>query len=292
MERPRFELSGANALGSNWIASAEDSDVEPSGHATRRRKPPESKASELEETEAADLAADAGDLQAYGRGKRRVGPGECTDSKPEEGSRAVQEQRTREADAIWDQMKDADQSRPETLSLAPVEPAKVRVKRTYRFAGQTVEEEVEMPEDHPEAVAQLKQNLPPSSSGEAQGATGGVTTSTSSIPSASGKAPRPLGGPRKRKAGSLASMAAAAKAKPTKLNTVEKSKMDWEAYKSRSASQLGGSASTGLSRAEVEEMEAQTKGGARGLGNMQGYLDRSDFLARVHARQEEELGRK
>lgn len=68
--------------------------------------------------------------------------------------------------------------------------------------------------------------------------------------------------------------------------------MDWEAFKSRSTAQAGDANATGLSRAEVEEMEAQTHGGARGLGNMQGYLDRADFLDRVRARQEDELARK
>lgn len=50
---------------------------------------------------------------------------------------------------------------------------------------------------------------------------------------------------------------------------------------------LGPGAGVGLSEAERDEMEAQTKGGASGLGNVKGYMERREFLERVEARLEE-----
>lgn len=87
-----------------------------------------------------------------------------------------------------------------------------------------------------------------------------------------------------------------------KLSTLEKSKLDWEAYKSGQSASSASSplppsifavgeekaagAGEALSEQEREEMEAQTRGGARGLGNVKGFIERKEFLDRVRGRLE------
>jgi hypothetical protein len=133
----------------------------------------------------------------------------------------------------------------------------VLVKRTYRFAGEVVHEEKMLPASHPEAIAYLSKQY-------------GTAPASPSIPA------KGAPGPRKKKS-SLAAMSAAATGKPTKINTLEKSKMDWNRFKDQDADE-----------AERDEMEAQTKGGGSGLGSMKGYMERKSFLDRVQGRVEEQ----
>ncbi|PWZ00388.1 hypothetical protein BCV70DRAFT_199673 [Testicularia cyperi] len=102
--------------------------------------------------------------------------------------------------------------------------------------------------------------------------------------------PRPpgAGGPPRKKKSSLSALSAAATGKPVKLNTLEKSKLDWDRFKSSADATLNsqgtGAGAGRLSQLERDEIEQQTKGGASGLGNMKGYLERQDFLNRVRDR--------
>ncbi|PKI84392.1 hypothetical protein MVES_001788 [Malassezia vespertilionis] len=88
---------------------------------------------------------------------------------------------------------------------------------------------------------------------------------------------------RKKRKSQLADMSAAVTAEAPKLNTLEKSKFDWEMYK---GSALKGAAETQkadtMSASERDELEAQTHGGGSGLGDVKGYLHRKEFLDRVH----------
>lgn len=71
------------------------------------------------------------------------------------------------------------------------------------------------------------------------------------------------------------------------MNTLEKSKTDWEGWKGGGGGQADAdAAATALTDREREEMEAQTKdgGGDRGGSGMAGYLGRRDFLERVRDR--------
>lgn len=82
-------------------------------------------------------------------------------------------------------------------------------------------------------------------------------------------------------------MSAAASARPTKINTLEKSKMDWDRFKSTAdaaAADAAAAADDGLTERERDEMESQTKGGSSGLGSMKGYMERQGFLDRVEER--------
>lgn len=89
-------------------------------------------------------------------------------------------------------------------------------------------------------------------------------------------------GAKRKKRSSLAEMSAAVTAKPVKLNTLEKSKLDWEAYKGTRKSDI----SDTMTEAEREELDAQTHGGGSGLGSIKGYMHRKEFLDRVHDRLE------
>ncbi|CAD6889959.1 unnamed protein product [Tilletia controversa] len=95
--------------------------------------------------------------------------------------------------------------------------------------------------------------------------------------------------------------ATTAAGKPTKLNTLEKSKLDWESWKKNehpnnnnnnkaSPSQPQTQAEAGteaLTAEERAEMESQTSaGGSARAGKMSGFLDRADFLDRVSERME------
>ncbi|WFC95123.1 hypothetical protein MBRA1_001767 [Malassezia brasiliensis] len=86
---------------------------------------------------------------------------------------------------------------------------------------------------------------------------------------------------RKKRKSQLADLSAAATAQPVKLNTLEKSKLDWETYKGTIPTT---DAPETMSEAEREELEAQTRSGGSGLGDVKGYLHRKEFLERVHSR--------
>lgn len=73
--------------------------------------------------------------------------------------------------------------------------------------------------------------------------------------------------------------------KAPKMNTLEKSKLDWEGWKAGSSDVEG----AGLTQQEREEMEAQTKGGGKGLGDVKGYMERRNFLERVGGRLEDKV---
>lgn len=199
----------------------------------------------------------------------------------------------------------------------------VKVIERYKFAGDEVIKERLLPADHPDAIAYLKRAGPTIHHDKPQQDVAADTSSretapvdqtssvsssasrvTSSAPapapaSASASAPRPPPpGPRRKKQSKLASLAASSDA-PKKMNTLEKSKMDWEGWKkggssattSSSAGASGGGSGgdakglDGLTDREREEMEQQTKTGS-GSGSMAGYLGRSDFLERVKERTE------
>lgn len=85
---------------------------------------------------------------------------------------------------------------------------------------------------------------------------------------------------RKKRKSNLAEMSAAVTAQPVKLNTLEKSKLDWEAHKGT----ISSDGRPTMSAEEREELEAQTSGGGSGLGDVKGYLHRRDFLDRVQDR--------
>ncbi|KAK0521989.1 hypothetical protein OC834_006457 [Tilletia horrida] len=103
--------------------------------------------------------------------------------------------------------------------------------------------------------------------------------------------------PPKKKKSTLGAKAKAAAptVKVPKLNTLERSKLDWESYKQKAAAGATAASSSSnlaaatsvLTQEERDEMESQTRaGGSAKAGQMSGYLDRADFLDRVSERVE------
>lgn len=159
----------------------------------------------------------------------------------------------------------------DTTAAKPAQEEMVRVVTKYRFAGEQMEEEKMLPASHPEAKAFLAKQAQkePDPSATAIPSSFSANKASSAFPRSAAPAPR------RKKAGGLAAMSAAATAKPTKINTLEKSKMDWTKYKD-----------TTLGEDQRHELDAQTKGGSSGLGTMKGYMERRNFLERVQDRLE------
>ncbi|KAL2220587.1 Swr1p complex component [Thermoascus aurantiacus ATCC 26904] len=158
----------------------------------------------------------------------------------------------------------------------------IKIKRTYKFAGEVITEEKLVPKDSAEAKLYLSSN-------EANVET--VTTTNADDPEAKDKStpklrrplrrisrfdPNPAGFIKRSWEKQPTGDAAAANnnnnntdtpAKGPKLNTVEKSRLDWAAYVDQE----------GLK----EELEVHSKA-------KEGYLGRMDFLSRVEAKREEE----
>jgi len=158
-------------------------------------------------------------------------------------------------------------------------PETVIIKRNYVFAGKTITDERTVLADSEEARLYFshKKEAPPIK-GPAKFPVSGRTAPQLEN-SASNPTPRPLRRPMKRRSilaadgpddailAAVATAAATAAAKAPKLNTLEKSKLDWAAQVDRD----------GLS----EELSEARK--AKGT-----YLGRLDFLGRMDAKREEE----
>lgn len=182
----------------------------------------------------------------------------------------------------------------------------IKVTEKYRFAGEDVVKQRLLPVDHPDGIAYLRRN-PAAAERIKDGRHAGtvatqladasrvLTNETHSMQSSafqtttcasSTKSTAPIAringaglhaGLRKR-ASKLSALAASAESNAgKKMNTLEKSKMDWEGWKQQG--------SKSQSQRELDEMEEQTRTGSGVAGNsMSGYLGRKDFLDRVRNR--------
>ncbi|KAI9810748.1 MAG: swr complex subunit [Pycnora praestabilis] len=128
----------------------------------------------------------------------------------------------------------------------------ISIKRTYEFAGETVKEEKAVPKSSAEARLYLQSQQP------------------SSIPSTKTALRRP----KKRASifepnptGAVKGLASVAD-KGAKLNTIEKSKLDWAGYVDKA----------GI----AEELDEHSRA-------KEGYMGRMDFLGRVEAQREDDL---
>ncbi|SNX83911.1 related to SWR1-complex protein 5 [Melanopsichium pennsylvanicum] len=262
--------------------------------------------------ERAELIAMAGGEHRLGK-RRRFATNASSDSFEAIGGHVEAEAVKTKAAAEWEAIKRtfADSTATEThdtnlseavaskdtqngISTSALRPEAqmVQVPTTYKFAGEIHTTNRLLPRSHPEAIKYLSQSSasdsPPTLSSTSVLTTCPVTTSVISTSlSSSSSSPPPLPptsanrkhlppGPRRKKTSSLAALSAAVStSKPTKLNTLEKSKLDWDQYKADTNK---------LSQQELTELENQTKGGGKGLGDMKGYLERRDFLNRVQHR--------
>lgn len=203
---------------------------------------------------------------------------------------------------LWASFNDATDDPYSSSAAVAAAPKKKKVKIMveYQFVGETVKlvppplppleviltaflnrQEKEVDEDSPEAIAyfsNLSASKPtppapstPTPSTSAIDALFGDSTEPSSAPSTSTvpapAPPPPKAAPRRPKS-SLSSLASSL-AKPSKLNTLEKSKLDWSSYVQKE---------DGL----VDDLEKARKGG---------YLEKMDFVRRTEERAEEERER-
>ncbi|KAK4048250.1 hypothetical protein OIO90_005869 [Microbotryomycetes sp. JL221] len=184
-----------------------------------------------------------------------------------------------------------------TITTKPKPKSKIKITVNYEFAGEVVEQEKEVDEDSEEAKKWLATRLPKRDATGGTKQSGGDSTAlqpdkidttirnstTSSSTSGNGSAadtqlstkdrhdpsasttiskslstPSSTGAPKRPKSGGLNALAAQLK-KPSKLNTLEKSKLDWNKFVSK------------------EDGLADTLTQAR----KSGYLDKQDFLSRT-----------
>lgn len=166
-----------------------------------------------------------------------------------------------EASPLKDQTREATSVEANAQGVAPAEASiaedMILIKRTYEFAGETVAEEKQVPKSSAEARLYLA----------AVAAQQNPTTSTPN------KKP-PLRRPKKRTSmfepppDDSPLSTAGSKGKGTKLNTIEKSKLDWAGYVDKEGIK--------------DELEGAEKA-------KDGYLGRMDFLDKMSAKREGDI---
>lgn len=291
----------AGVVDGDFAASSSSSDSEgesddEQGHATssKRNEDEDVGAEELEalRREQEEQLAEAGQggrsIEELGRGQRskKSAPSASEDTRHAQTLSTEEQHAKEEAEqAAWKAFQEADASSSTAAAALQEGDAMVKVVERYRFAGRDVVKERLLPSSHPDAVAYLKKTggldrplipdvKPPSSLSE------NGSTSTVSSPTPTSSKPPPLGpaAGRKKRSSKLAGLAASANPNAgKKMNTLEKSKMDWDGWKQQAAASQ--------SQKELDDMEQQTRTGSGVSGNsMSGYLGRKDFLDRVRDR--------
>ncbi|EST09289.1 BCNT-C domain protein [Kalmanozyma brasiliensis GHG001] len=292
--RPKVARPAAVARDTDANTDDEDSGAEEEAVIEAGGAGEEIDADELEalKRERAELVAAAGGEDRLGKRRRLAQSGAI---EPVETVVLDDEAAALKAKALaeWEAIKESNSARPTTAgaeatasssskgdapnmqsdsasaSLAQADEM-ISIPTTYKFAGEVQTSTRLLPRSHPEAIKYL------ASQTAASGTTASPASTASNTAAATTKPSRPPPpGPRRKKGSSLASLSAAITAKPTKLNTLEKSKLDWDSFKGDTAK---------MSKQELDELENQTKGGGKGLGDMKGYLERRDFLDRVKDR--------
>ncbi|KAK7202687.1 bucentaur or craniofacial development-domain-containing protein [Myxozyma melibiosi] len=158
---------------------------------------------------------------------------------------------TIDADALWAQM------RASTPTAATAADEMITITETFEFAKEVTTRERQVPKNSAEGQAYLAKLAKEKEAAAASPAISSQTPSTASATtSATTKKPKLGGGPRKKKVSALDSLAAGGK--PKKLNTLEKSKMDWQGFVDNE----------GI----TDDLRRHNQGG---------YLHKQDFLARV-----------
>lgn len=167
-------------------------------------------------------------------------------SRPKDSTPASQSSTTQKADSSATKV-----AHLRTETKAP-EPAKVTITRVFDFAGEEVSVNKEVSADSREAKSYLKRlntNQEEDKDEEENG----------SLPSQ-----RALPGPSAKRPAGMSNILSRIGGKKQKMSTLEKSKMDWDAFKSEE----------GIS----EELAIHNRG-------KEGYVERKNFLERVDHRQ-------
>ncbi|KAK9456197.1 bucentaur or craniofacial development-domain-containing protein [Dipodascopsis uninucleata] len=172
---------------------------------------------------------------------------------------------TVDTDAIWKSLRES----PTSIESGKSENSSagddlITITYTYEFAKDIITKEKQVLRNSVEAQEYLKlQDEKRQRSSKVLESTSDssneVTSKSSELPR-----PKPMGGPRRRKTSSLEAMATSAK--PKKLNTLEKSKLDWQGYVEEE----------GI----ADELRQHNQGG---------YLQKQDFLNRVDKKRYEDM---
>ncbi|KAK9326263.1 bucentaur or craniofacial development-domain-containing protein [Lipomyces orientalis] len=181
---------------------------------------------------------------------------------------------TIDADAVWASLREASRSEASATleersnTTADKEDDMITITETYEFAKNIITKEKKVPRHSAEGQAYLKkqaerEKAKNGSSVASSAAESSVTPSGSSTQQSATKS-KPGGGPRKRKGSSLEAMAA--QGKPKKLNTLEKSKLDWQGFMQEEGIE--------------DDIRRHNKGG---------YLHKQDFLSRVEEKRYADL---
>ncbi|CAB4377660.1 BCNT-domain-containing protein [Rhizophagus irregularis] len=163
------------------------------------------------------------------------------------------------------------------ITKVPISTNMITITNTYKFAGDIITEHKQVPEGSEEAIAFLEDNEVSKACNEKSNPISSTSSKTLSPLTKSSnlqkvKSPLPKNNSTnssnkfgKSKVG-LDQLANSLKKKPTKLNTLEKSKMDWKKY------------------VEQEQIVDELK-----YYNKNGYIEKQEFLQRTYERQESEI---
>ncbi|XP_070687460.1 craniofacial development protein 1 [Pempheris klunzingeri] len=196
--------------------------------------------------------------------------------KPPAGAKEDEARQKKKSDDLWESFLSDVGSRPKdsaaasqshssqkddssVLAVASLstetkasEPAKVTITKVFDFAGEEVRVDKEVAADSREAKSYLKsQNTKQEEENKDE-----KTSPSDSLPS--------LPGPSAKRPAGVASILGRIGGKKQKMSTLEKSKMDWDAFKSEE----------GI----TEELAIHNRG-------REGYVERKNFLERVDHRQ-------
>ncbi|XP_040894429.1 craniofacial development protein 1 [Toxotes jaculatrix] len=163
-------------------------------------------------------------------------------SRPKESTPAAQSGSTQKADSS------VSKSAPLSNETKASDPTKITITKVFDFAGEEVRVNKEVSADSREAKSFLRsQNTEQEESGDEK------SSSPSQLP-----------GPSAKRAAGMSSILSRIGGKKQKMSTLEKSKMDWDAFKSEE----------GI----TEELAIHNRG-------KEGYVERKNFLERVDHRQ-------
>lgn len=162
--------------------------------------------------------------------------------------------------------KPSNISEPQTTSLSGFKDEYIIIKKVYSFAGKVSIEEQRVLKSSAEGLAYLKEqeSTDKSANVASSNSSSGSVIDKPIINKTTSSVPQKRRGPVKRKQGSL--MDELNSLKPKKLNTLEKSKMDWLGY---------------INKEGIKDELV--------LHNKNGYLQKQDFLSRVDTRLEQDI---
>lgn len=144
----------------------------------------------------------------------------------------------------------------------------IKIKRTYKFAGEMITEEKTVPKDSAEAKIYLASGENVDTVDAAEIETNETIKLRRPLRKVSRFDPNPTGSIKKSWEKQVTEPGATEAAKGPKINTVEKSRLDWAQYVDQA----------GIKDELVVHSKAK-----------EGYMGRMDFLGRVDAKREEEM---